>query len=56
MYPIDDLRMAAETAKRVLTKEKVDRQMSGQSSTTPVMKVSEGHKSSFNEGKEGGDI
>ena len=28
LYPIDDLRMAVETAKRVLTKENIDRQMS----------------------------
>ena len=32
--------MAVEAAKGVLTKEKVDRQMSGQSSTTPFMRVS----------------
>ena len=28
LYPIDNLRAAVETAKRVLTKEKIDRQMS----------------------------
>ena len=39
--------MAVETAKRVLTKEKIDRQMAGQSSTTPFMKVSDGQKPSF---------
>ena len=27
LYPIDNLRVAAETAKKVLTKEKIDRQM-----------------------------
>ena len=43
MYPIDNLRLAVDTAKRVLTKEKIDRQMSGQSSTTPFMKVSNDH-------------
>ena len=32
--------------KRILTKEKIDRQFSGQSSTmTPIMKVSESHNS-----------
>ena len=31
--------MALETPKRVLTKEKIDRQMSGQSSATPFVKV-----------------
>ena len=40
LYPIDNLRGAVETAKRVLTKERIDRQMSGQSSTTPFMRVS----------------
>ena len=33
LYPIDDLRTATETAKRVLTKEKIDKQRAGQSST-----------------------
>ena len=32
--------MAVETANRVLAKEKIDRQMSGQSSTTPFMRMS----------------
>ena len=40
LYPIDNLRLAVERVKRVLTKEKIDRQMSGQSSATPFMKVS----------------
>ena len=35
--------MAVETAKRVLTKEKIDRKMSGQSSATPFMKVNSNH-------------
>ena len=36
-----------DTAKRFLTKEKIDRQLSGQSSTsTPFMKISDGYKSS----------
>ena len=29
LFPIDNLRVAVETAKRMLTKEKIDRQMSG---------------------------
>ena len=29
LFPIDDLRQAVETAKRILTKEKIDRQLSG---------------------------
>ena len=40
LFPIDNLRVVVEMAKRVLTKEKIDRQMSGQSSTTPFMKAS----------------
>ena len=40
LFPIDNLRDAVETAKRFLTKEKIDRQMSGQSST-PFMKLSD---------------
>ena len=40
LYPINNLRVAVETAKRVLTKETIDKQMSGQSSTTPFMRVS----------------
>ena len=48
LFPIDNVRMAVETVKRVLTKEKIDRQMSGQSSTTPFMKVNSEHNySSF---------
>ena len=38
---MDNLRVAVETAKRFLTKEKIDRQMLGQSSTTPCMKVND---------------
>ena len=36
LFPIDNLHDAVETAKRFLTKEKIDRQMSGQS-TMPLM-------------------
>ena len=34
MFSIDNLQNAVETAKRFLTKEKIDRQMTGQSSTS----------------------
>ena len=34
LFSIDNLRDAVETAKRFLTKEKIDRQMTGQSSTS----------------------
>ena len=40
MFPIDNLHEAVETAKRFLTKEKIDRQMTRQSST-PFMKLTE---------------
>ena len=40
LFPIDNLGEAVETAKRFLTKEKIDRQMTGQSST-PFMKLSD---------------
>ena len=40
LFPIDNLREAVETAKRFLTKEKIDRQMTRQSST-PFMKLNE---------------
>ena len=54
LFPIDNLRVAVETAKRVLTKEKIDRQMSGQSSTTPFMKASsENNYSSMKSCKKG---
>ena len=31
LFPIEDLRQAVEIAKRILTKEKLDRQLTGQS-------------------------
>ena len=40
MFPIDNLHEAVETAKRFLTKEKIDRQMTGQSSS-PFMKLTD---------------
>ena len=40
LFPIDNLHEAVETAKRFLTKEKIDRQMTGQG-TTPFMKLTE---------------
>ena len=41
LYQINGLATATETAKRVLTKEKIDKQRSGQSSTGPFMKASQ---------------
>ena len=37
-----DLRQAVETAKRILTKEKLDKQLTGQASTSPFMTIREG--------------
>ena len=39
MFPIEDLRQAVEMAKRILTKEKLDKQLTGQASTSPFMSV-----------------
>ena len=38
-----DLRQAVEVAKRILTKEKIDRQLAGQTSLTPFMNIKEGY-------------
>ena len=43
LFPINNLHEAVETAKRFLTKEKIDRQMTGQSST-PFMKLNDKKK------------
>ena len=50
LYPINDLRVAVKTAKRVLTKEKIDKQRMGQSSTSPFMKASQENKRSYEKG------
>ena len=40
LFPIEDSRQAVETVKRILTKEKKDRQLSGQSTASaPFMKA-----------------
>ena len=41
LYQIWDLRVAVETAKRLLTKEKIDKQKTGHSSVSPFMKVNQ---------------
>ena len=41
LFPVMDLRQAVETAKRILTKEKIDRQLAGQTSTTLFMNIKE---------------
>ena len=42
MFPIEDLRQAIEMAKRILTKEKLEKQLTGQASTSPFMSNREG--------------
>ena len=46
LFPNEDLGVVVDAAKRVLTQEKIDRQLSGQSGTTiPFMKVRDVHNS-----------
>ena len=42
LFPTEDLSQAVETAKRILTKEKLDKQLTGQTSTSPFMIIREG--------------
>ena len=57
MFPIEDLRQAVDTAKRILTKEKLDKQLTGQTSTSPFVSVRDGteRRVSFNTREELGD-
>ena len=43
LFPIMNFRQVVETAKRILTKEKIDRQLAGQTSSTPFTSVRDGH-------------
>ena len=43
LFPIEDLRQAVETAKRILKKEKLDKQLTRQSFSNPFMSNREGH-------------
>ena len=43
LFPIEDLRQAVETAKRILTKVNIDRQLCGQYSSTPFMSIKDNH-------------
>ena len=42
LFPMENLRQAIDTAKRILTKEKLDKQLTGQTSTSPFMSVRDG--------------
>ena len=57
LFPIEGLRQAVEMAKRILTKEKLDKQLTGQTSTRPFMSVRDGtdRRVSFNTREELGD-
>ena len=41
-FPIMDLKQAVEMTKRILTKEKIDRQLAAQTSLTPFLSVRDG--------------
>ena len=57
LFPIEDLREAVDIAKRIFTKEKLDEQLTGQTSTSPFMNIRDGteRKMSFNTRDELGD-
>ena len=42
LFPIEDLRQAVDMAKRILTKDKLDKQLTGQIPTSPFMSVRDG--------------
>ena len=50
LFSIEDLRLVVETGKRMLIKEKIDKQLVGQASSTPFMSVrdSQSKRVSFN--------
>ena len=50
LFSTEDLRVVVDTAKRMLTKEKIDKQLAGQTSSTPFMSVrdSQSNRVSFN--------
>ena len=45
LFPIEDLNLTVETAERILTKEKIDRQLVGQSSLIPFMNIRDEYNS-----------
>ena len=53
LFPVDNLRDAVTKAKRVLTKEMIDRQKSGQSSAIPFMRVSDSSQPFMRASKKG---
>ena len=57
LFPIENLRQVVGTAKRILTKEKLDKQLTSQTSTSPFMSIKDGteRRVSFNDRDELGD-
>ena len=57
LFPIEDLRQAVDMVKRILTKENLDKQLTGQTPTIPFMSVRDGtdRRVSFNIREELGD-
>ena len=57
LFPIEDLRQVVDKTKRILTKEKLDKQLIGQTSTSLFMNIRDGteRKVSFNTRDELGD-
>ena len=43
LFPIEDLRQVVKTAKRILTKEELNRQLTRQTLSTPFMSIRDGH-------------
>ena len=57
LFPNEDLRQAVEIAMRILTKEKLDMQITEQTSATPFMSIRDGYQRriSFDTKEELGD-
>ena len=57
LFPIENFTQAVDTAKRILTKENLDKQLTGQTSTSPFLSVRDGtdRRVSFNTKDELGD-
>ena len=57
LFPKENLRQAVDTAKRILTKEKLDKQLTGQIPTSPFMSIKDGteRRVSLNDRDELGD-
>ena len=57
LFPIEDLKQSVETAKRILTKGKLESQLTRQTPTTPFMSIRDGgdRKVSFDTKEELGD-